>query len=183
MTQNEPLQNIDQTKHVTLRLATPSDAEFILKLRLNKTKNKYLSSVENDLEGQRKWLIKYKEREQKDEEFYYIIQGDNHQDLGAVRIYDIQNDSFCWGSWILSDKAPSYAAIESALLIYEIGFYQLGFKKSHFDVRKKNTKVFNFHKKFGAVVTHEDDDNFYLEIDKASYEKTKMRYHKFFITA
>ncbi len=176
------MNKLTHPKHISFRLARVADSEFILSLRLNEHKNKYLSPVDNDLDAQKEWLLRYEGREREKKEFYYIIEGVDGRKLGAVRIYDFQGDSFCWGSWILTDDAPSYAAIESALFVYEVGFYQLGFKSSHFDVRKDNTKVFNFHRKFGAVVTREDPENYYLRISKSTYENTKTRYQKFFST-
>ena len=169
-----------QPRHVTFRLAEPSDAEFILNLRLDVNKSRHLSQTSNDLAMQRTWLENYKLREQRNEEFYYIIEDNGQRDLGVIRLYDFQNDSFCWGSWILCDGAPSYAAIESALLVYEIAFYQLGFTKSHFDVHKQNLRVLDFHQRFGAVIVDEDEDIFYLNISKEQYERTRQRYRKFF---
>jgi RimJ/RimL family protein N-acetyltransferase len=168
-----------QPKHISFRLANVSDAEFILNLRLNAQKNRYLSPVNNSLDSQKAWLKSYKKRERAGNEFYYIIQDRDNDNLGVVRIYDFKNDSFCWGSWILCDHAPSYAAIESALLIYEIAFYELGFSNSHFDVRKDNNRVLNFHKKFGASPIRDDGLNCYLTISKKTYEKTRQRYRKF----
>lgn len=168
-----------QLRHISFRLANPSDAKFILNLRMDAKKNLYLSRVSNDLDAQRGWLENYKLREQRKEEFYFIIQGNELRDLGVVRIYDFRGDSFCWGSWILCDDAPSYAAIESALLVYEIAFYDLGFQRSHFDVRKKNLRVLDFHQRFGAIITDEDEENYYLTISKDTYETTRQRYRKF----
>jgi len=63
-------------------------------------------------------------------------------------------------------KKTRYAALESAFLIYEFGFKQLGFKKSHFDVMKGNKGVIKFHTRIGAVKTSEDEINDYLKSQK-----------------
>ena len=39
----------------------------------------------------------------------------------------------------------------------------LGVDRSHFEVRKQNEKVVNFHEKFGATKTDEDELNFLSE--------------------
>lgn len=68
----------------------------------------------------------------------------------------MKEDSFCWGSWIIKDSSPSYVAIESALCIYEFAFNTLGFRQSHFDVRKNNVKVVAFHQRCKARIVRED---------------------------
>ena len=76
-------------------------------------------------------------------------------------------------SWILNENKTRYAAIESALLVYDFGFNKLGFNKAHFDVVKQNQRVITFHKKMGAMAVAEDNVNFYFEIDRPSVEAIK----------
>lgn len=172
------------TAHVDLRYVEIDDAEFILSLRLDKNKNKYLSSVGDDLEIQKEWIAAYKRREKDGSEYYYVIEERNdkrHESLGVVRLYNFKESSFCWGSWILKDGAPAYAAIESALNIYEEAFFSLFFLRSEFDVRKQNMKVVNFHKRFGATIIGEDELNYYFNLEKATYINKKNKYKKFFL--
>ena len=60
-------------KSIYCRLVQPSDAYFILSLRMNEKFNKHLSKVDNDLEQQSNWLIEYKKREVQKKRvlFYY----------------------------------------------------------------------------------------------------------------
>lgn len=102
-------------KTLVLRNAVVADAAFILSLRTNPQKTRHLSKVSDDLDAQVAWLISYEER---DAEAYFIIEDVHGVPLGTVRIYDAQGYSFCWGSWILLENAPSSAAIESALMVY-----------------------------------------------------------------
>ncbi|MGQ7116015.1 hypothetical protein ACUOFC_65445, partial [Escherichia sp. TWPC-MK] len=52
--------------------------------------------------------------------------------------------------------------MESALLVYHFAFVELGFEQSHFDVRKNNEKVIEFHKKMGAIeVSNNELDIFF----------------------
>ncbi len=171
---------ITACKHTKLRIVTVEDSEFILSLRLDNNLNKYLSPVDDDIKKQKEWLVSYKEREKNRAEFYFIITSLYDVPIGSVRLYDFKGDSFCWGSWMVHQDAPSYTAIESALSVYEFAFYQLGFQRSHFDVRKENLKVVKFHKRFGAKEISSDTDTFYFDILKDDYETTKRRYHKFF---
>ncbi len=166
-------------KNINLRTVELNDASFIYEMRQNESKTKYLSSVSGTVEDQKEWINNYKYREKNKKEFYFILESKEGEKLGLVRMYDFQHNSFCWGSWLIKENAPKSTAIESALQIYEFGFYALGFEQSHFDVRKENSKVIAFHKRFGANIVREDElDYFFVYFDKA-YEKIKLKYKKY----
>lgn len=164
-----------KSKTIQIRFVEESDAEFILKLRLDPKYNQFLSSVNSDVQSQKDWIKKYKNDEAAKKQFYFIIERNDATPCGTVRIYDLKEDSFCWGSWILNEDKTRYAALESALLVYQFGFNELGFEKSHFDVRKGNEKVISFHKKMGAQKTGEDDLNEYFNITKETVQKIKKK--------
>ena len=159
----------------TVRLVPIRDkyAEYIYSLRINPALNTHLSSAPPSVEAQAAWIRKYIEREQAGEEFYFLIERLDGIACGTVRLYDFRDDSFCWGSWILDASKTRFAAIESALLVYQAGFEQLGFTASHFDVRKQNEKVISFHRKFGAQTVGEDEENFYFQLPRAEFEIVK----------
>jgi RimJ/RimL family protein N-acetyltransferase len=162
---------VNRSQSIALRFAEESDAEFILSLRLDEKYNKHLSVVENDIQKQIDWLRKYKIEEKNRVQFYFIIERVDGIRCGTVRIYDLKVDSFCWGSWILNENKSRTAALESAYQVYQFGFEDLGFKKSHFDVRKENITVNKFHQKMGAVKILEDQDNNFYEIHQNSVNK------------
>ncbi|CAI8868530.1 Protein N-acetyltransferase, RimJ/RimL family [Pseudomonas sp. IT-P2] len=162
-----------QHSTVRLRFVEVEDAEFILSLRLDDRYNKFLSGVSPDLESQKSWIKKYKVDEAEQKQFYFIIEKLDGTPCGTVRVYDIRDGSFCWGSWILNENKTRFAAIESAFLIYKFGFEHLGFKKCHFDVMKGNDKVISFHKKMGAVQVGEDEANNYYEITPDAVKKSE----------
>ena len=168
-------------KHIGLRLARPADAAFILSLRLDDSRNQYLSRVADDLQAQQRWLAQYVEREQAGTERYYVILDKDDRDIGMVRVYDYRGDSFSWGSWILCPDAPNYAAIETAVSIYELGFGQLGFKRSHFEVMHGNQRVIDFHLFFGARKTTRDDAQQQFELTLADYLAGRKRYRRFLV--
>ena len=165
--------------HINFKLIDEKDADFIILLRGNSAKNKFISKTNISIDHQIDWIRNYKKREKENHEFYYVIQ-EQKKNLGLVRLYDFKKNSFCWGSWIIIDEAPIYTAIESALKVYEIAFYDLNFKQSHFDVRKTNKKVVNFHKKFGAKIINDDEENYFFTFKKTDYEKVRIKYKKFF---
>lgn len=166
-------------KSVCMRLANVGDAEFILALRLNELINKFVSRVAGDLEKQVQWLKDYKVREASGIEYYFIIEDHVGRSLGTARVYDCQGDSFSWGSWMLIPSAPRNTAIESALLIYELAFNELGFSRSHFDVRRGNERVVAFHRRFGARIVRETELDYFFEYSRDAYEAIKSRYEKF----
>jgi RimJ/RimL family protein N-acetyltransferase len=162
---------------IDLRLVELDDAEFILRLRLDERLNQHISATETNVETQVEWLRRYKEREQQGREYYFIVEGKDGEPYGTVRLYDFQQDSFCWGSWIMLPGNPT-KAFESAVLAYQCGFENLGFAKSHFNVDKNNSRVVAFHKRFGAKVVREDETNYYFQASKADFEAAKVRYQK-----
>lgn len=163
-------------KNINLRDVELADAAFILSLRTDEKKNKYLSATSNDLSLQEDYIKRYKSLQ---DMWYFVIETKDGTPIGTVRIYDIVEDSFCWGSWLMVEGAPKTAAIESALLIYEFAFYELGFKKSHFDVRKENKRVVDFHQRFGAKIIRENELDYYFQYDVYTYKQARERYQRF----
>ncbi|MFA7308387.1 MAG: GNAT family N-acetyltransferase [Hyphomicrobium sp.] len=170
MAQSVPAMDPSFRSH--LRLIKPSDAEFVCRLRGNPCLNKHLSPSVADVEAQRQWIERYKNREAAGSELYFVIVSD-HADRGVVRLYDIKEidgkPSFCWGSWIIEPPSTPGLATFSAIMIYEIGFDALGFTRSHFDVRKGNDKVLGFHARAGAEEVGDDEDNIYFSYSREAY--------------
>jgi RimJ/RimL family protein N-acetyltransferase len=156
--------------------AQPEDAEFIVALRTDMRIGKYLSATSSEVEKQIEWLKCYSTS---DDQVYFIIESNDGEKLGTVRLYDQQGGSFCWGSWILNAGAPQSAAIESALMVYSYAIDYLGFKKSHFDVRKGNDHVWRFHERFGAVRVAETEQDFFYQISAESISASRQKYKKY----
>lgn len=171
--------NPKTAKTIRLRLVEPDDAAFIVSMRVDDTKNKYLSPTDGNVENQRKWIERYKAREAEGEEYYFIIEDLNGKPCGCIRMYDFQPPSFCWGSWIVMPWAPPKTAIQSALLIYEIAFFELGFTNCHFDVRLGNEKALAFHDRMGATRTTQSDIDQFFIYPKAKYLEDRVSYAKF----
>ncbi|HBB0761417.1 TPA: GNAT family N-acetyltransferase [Escherichia coli] len=155
-------------------------ARKIVELRNGDVQKKFLNPTKNSIEDQLEWLGNYLERNMNGDEFYFFIKRiDTDEIIGTVRIYDIKRDidSFCWGSWILNERKTHTAALESYLLINKFAFYHLNYQNSHFDVRKDNSKVISFHKKTGAVITDDDEMNYYFQYTKEKFEKFSLKYN------
>ncbi len=162
-------------KQLVFRNATVADAEFILALRTDQNKAQHLSPTVPDIDKQRDWLARYGAD---DGQVYFVICNLAGKPVGTVRLYDQRGASFCWGSWIKGDGAPSGFGIESALMVYEFAL-QLGFQRAHFDVRRQNTAVCQFHERFGAALAGEDDDNFYFEMSQPAIQHALEKYRKY----
>lgn len=162
-------------KTLTFRDVTVEDAAFILSLRTDSEKARYLSAVSGDIADQRAWLKRYA---QTDDQAYFIIQFQD-EPIGTVRLYDPRGDSFCWGSWILSKTRPSQAAMESALMVYAYAIDHLGFSAAHFDVRKGNERVWQFHERFGAQRISETDLDYFYLLDGEAIASARRRYQRF----
>lgn len=105
-----------------LRPVDVEDAGFILELRTDPDRNQYLHWVSNDLETQRQWLRDYFERPG---DYYFLIENrETGQREGTAGIYNLDRIFAEWGRWIV--RAGSLAALESACLIYRVGFEVLG---------------------------------------------------------
>jgi len=157
------------------RNAEVSDAQFILSLRVDEKKSRFLSKTDPDVVKQEGWLLGYKSSKG---QAYFVIENSAGEKVGTVRMYDAQGQSFCWGSWLIVEGAPSSTAIESALIVYQYGLL-LGFRAAHFDVRKGNKSVWQFHEKFGATRIGETEEDFLYSIGEAEIRESLHRYRKF----
>lgn len=162
-------------KNIVFRNADANDARFILDLRTNPSRNKYISHTKNDLSLQIEWLQNYAND---NNQIYFIIENKAGEKFGTIRIYDNCEYSFCWGSWILKEERPSGFALESALMIYSFAL-DLGFQSSHFEVKKGNESVWKFHERFGAAKVNQNEDDYFYEINHDEIKKSLEKYKKY----
>lgn len=160
---------------LVLRDAKPEDAGFILGLRTDTSKGRYLSRTSPALQPQVEWLERYQSGTG---QAYFIIEDKAGESFGTVRLYDAVGDSFCWGSWLLRGGSPAAFAVESALMVYRYAM-TLGFSAAHFDVRKGNRSVWQFHEKFGAVRQGESEADYVYSVDEAAIQASLRRYARF----
>lgn len=152
--------------YVSLREVTVDDAEFILSLRCDEKKSKFLHKTEYNVDAQKKYIERYLSLS---DEWYFIIERKDGERIGTYRIYDVQGDSFCIGSWLMVDGVSPQESFESDYLVRMYGFDVLGFKKIHFDVRKDNKKVWKYHKSLGAKKVGETELDFLWEVTREEY--------------
>lgn len=153
---------------VDLREIQIDDAEFVLKLRCDEKKSEFLHKTEFDLDKQVDYIKKYQKL---DNEWYFIILNKKGEAIGTNRIYDIRDDSFATGSWIMTDGNSGEEIFESDYLTRLYGFDTLGFSKTHFDVSFGNDKVIKYHKMLGAKIISEDEIGYHFELSKEDFKK------------
>lgn len=156
--------------NLVLRLIEPSDAAYVHGLRTDPVLSRHLSPVQGGVEDQRNWITAYKAREAAGLEYYFIITRHDGTPCGTVRIYGLEDDSFTWGSWILDANKPPKAALESAILVYDIAFNRLAIERAVFDVRSNNQRTLDFHLRFGATETHRSAKDVFFTYPRARFE-------------
>lgn len=148
--------------HLALRLIEPDDAEYVHQLRTDPAYNTYLSEVHGGVEDQRRWIEAYKAREAELRELYYVIERKDGVRCGLVRLYDIADDSFTWGSWILDANKPRKAALESVALSFGVGFDLLDLPRAYVDVRRDNAKALTIYQRLGMTELRQDHQDIFF---------------------
>lgn len=155
---------------IKLRLVELTDAEFILRLRIDEKLGAHISSTSPSLNDQIDWLKSYKEREKIGLEYYFITVDDNGTQLGTTRLSELDGDLFEQGSWLFDKNAPEGAAVKADIITKEIGYDILEFETGKFDVRKSNTKVLKYHKGYNPILVKENELNYYFNLNKNSFK-------------
>lgn len=156
---------------LALRLVELSDAAYIQGLRTNPAYNAHLSKVSGTVDDQRAWIEAYREREVEGREYYYVIERlADGMPCGVVRLYDIGEHSFTWGSWILDENKPRKAALESALLSFGAGFDCLGLATALIDVRRDNRRALNFYRRLGMEQIGADANEIHFLYSRVQFD-------------
>lgn len=175
------LGNVPFVKYgLAYRLVEEEDYEFIFHLRSDKQLGRHLSETREDPESQRIWIREYKLRERSGDEFYFICLDPVSEDrLGVFRLYNFTDDTFGTGSWLFKQGLKSQPILGN-IVGKEVGFDFLKYDTCKFDVRKGNTLILSYHRLFNPLQYDEDDLNYYFELSRTSFEKTKLRLLKLF---
>lgn len=64
-------------------------------------------------------------------------------------------------------------------MVYAYAVDHLGFSSAHFDVRKGNERVWQFHERFGAVRIGESELDFLYRIDSIAITASRQHYSRF----
>lgn len=159
-------------KYIILRCVEIEDAAFVLELRTDESKNKFIHSTENNLEKQQEWI-----RRQLDEknDYYFVFEDKDENPIGLASIYNINQiqKEAEFGRWI--SKGNALQNLESAILLHDFAFGELGLNEVYTRTMSTNKKVRGFWKRFGGNnVGDIEVDGIILNkniIDKENYEK------------
>jgi len=131
-----------------LRPVELDDVEFIVALRTRDPQLvRYLHPIPPDVEQQRRWLRSYFERQN---DYYFVVENrESRNRHGLVGIYNIDPivQTGEWGRWIL--RPGSFAAVESALLVYRLAFEHLQLRSIYCITVADNLAVVSFHDSCG----------------------------------
>ena len=64
-------------------------------------------------------------------------------------------------------------------MVYAYALDHLGFEQAHFDVRKSNKRVCQFHERFGAIRVHENDEDYFYRLGEEAINNSRRRYQRF----
>lgn len=158
------------------RLVRVEDAPFILKLRTDEKKSRYVHQVDNNLDTQIEWIKKYKEREERGEDYYFIYFS-KERPVGVNRIYNITPKGSTGGSWICSKDATVEESVATSFICAEIeDMFEI--PSGPFNVSKGNNQVLKFHLRMGSYVVNENEQEYTLMRDKKKYEIAKAKFVK-----
>ena len=135
------------------RFVNEDDAEFVYALRSDKKLSKYIHDIDGDVENQREWIRKYKEREKNGVEYYFIFFKEG-QPVGLFRLYSFKGTTFTSGSWVMAPGSPLDAVVAIPLICREIAFDELGmeFEDNYDACHVDNKKVIKFNLMFGCKI-------------------------------
>jgi len=167
--------NIDRY-NIRLQTVEEEDAEDIVRFRTDEKRSRFISATNNDIELQKEWIKKYKEREKNNEEFYFIAIDENGEKFATYRVYNIEKNICEIGSWV---SKPEYKnavnSIKVDILMKEFVFLNLGYQQLRFEVNKGNHSVVKYHKLFKPIIVKESDDNLYFVLEKRNFEENRKR--------
>ena len=132
-------------KYIELRAVTVEDAQFVLDIRLDANKTKYVHKVSNDLVKQEEWIRNQNLREN---DFYYVVMGKDDKPIGLASIYNFKLDSAEFGRWISYGNA--FQNVETVILLFDYFFKNFDINVIVADMMEDNKSVINFWKTFGA---------------------------------
>lgn len=168
------LRDFEQDKYgVHCRLVNETDASFIVKLRTDERRSRYIHATENDVETQIQWIRNYKLRENMGIEYYFIYEVDGAP-FGVNRVYDMHQDHCTEGSWVCLPLEDSSKTIASALIIRDIIFEVFRFEYDLFNVSVGNSKVKKFHKISGATIIEETPEEYLFKLTRESYLENRQ---------
>ena len=155
-----------------VRLINKSDAAFILSLRANSKRTKYMVTLNNNISSQKKWIQEYKKREKKGLDYYLIYSNQDDKPIGVNRIsyVDFQTKTAKTSSWI-AVEGLNYEAIKMMIIQNEIVFNLLEIDKIWCDVHYKNKRAIRILELLGYSIKDTRKTYLKISLDKKDFFK------------
>ena len=137
---------------VETRLVSITDAAFILQLRTDPEKGRFLHQDNISVEEETKWIAEHKELEKEGLEYIFIY-SKNGVPFGMNRIYYMDEDDniYTYGSWVCTPNTATEDVVASALIPRYIAFDLLdkSLEYGRIGCHVDNKKVMKFNKMIG----------------------------------
>ena len=132
--------------------ADTSHAEFILNLRQQDRKKRFLSGSSENLAQQIAWM---EGRQLLSNDAYFVIYEiqQPEQPLGTIRLHDVIADknSISVGSWVMRDGVSPKKTLEALALAIEY-IVRSGYTICHFEVHKASSSALRLYAKLGTQI-------------------------------
>ena len=134
-------------KYISIRAVEKNDADFIIKIRNDETKNQFLHKTSTDIDAQYEWIEKQRQR---DGDYYFIISSQDGSPVGLASLYDYEKETgkIQFGRWI--SWGDALQNVETVILLFDLAFSKLGVSEIYMMVEEENKQVRNFWKRFGG---------------------------------
>lgn len=153
-----------------VRLVNENDADFILSLRTNPNRTKYMLTLDNEIESQKKWIQEYKKREKEGLDYYFIYSNAEGKPIGLNRVshLDYNVKTAKTSSWI-AVEGLKYEPLIMILLGNEIVFNLIEIEATWGELHKNNSSAFKILKLFGYKLKDDGTEYYRSSLIKSDF--------------
>ena len=152
-----------------LLAAQESHAPFILDLRNQERKRRFLSGVSRTLTDQIAWM---QQRSHLLDDAYFVVTETKNPSipLGSIRLHDViaEKNSIRVSSWVMVDGVVPRKSLEALALAIEY-IMKSGYSVCHFEVHKKSLSASKLYIKLGTQVVGQTEHTFLLSCAPALF--------------
>ena len=160
-----------------VRLVNIDDSEFIVYLRSDPERTKFMITLSADIENQRQWIHEYKKREEKGSEYYFIYSDQEGSPIGVNRISKINFETrSCKLSGFIKKKGNKADTVAMFLINKEIAFDTLGLLFSISEIHEKNYKILKYYEYFEYEITKNENDYLHVVLTKVAFQNGKLSF-------
>ncbi len=155
-----------------VRLVNENDADFIVSLRSDPNKTKYMVTLNHEIESQIRWMKEYKKREKEGLDYYFIYSSLNNKPIGVNRLSHIncREKTAVTASWI-TIGGLIYEPFLMQLILNEIAFNLLEINILKGQIHIKNNKLIRFFELFDAKFEDNGTDFYHTITLKNDFQK------------